>query len=214
MATKNKIGFSLLAITLVLLFWLAVSSCQNNDDGDNDDKDTNQPEAEWTYDGCQYDLNKSQQYLSAETPSPSSLDDCLPPLPEGIDPLMVETILDAILGEYVDEAGNHRWIDCRPEGHWSMPYEDPDPEVVIPCAYDWTFPVWVRFDQQGTDRMEGSISHGYTSDLDFVLWQSARLYFQQQGQNYEAAKSHLDYEVLQWTFSFPETCDWIWTKVE
>jgi len=203
--------FCFLSATAIVLM-----SCNQNN-GSDDDSDGNNNNG-WTDDGCEYTYNGDQPQKPSLSQPKDGFEDCVPELPEDVDPEPLLAILEIYLGNYVDNNSAARTIECRPDGTWEVPH-------IIPntiCDHHWLIPIWVTFNDDGTT-VKGALYQQYFKAEkipDPTSWPEATVYVDPRyinpnGFGAEAKKGWSPEDALQWLFYYPE--EWkeiIWTKAD
>jgi len=203
----KKKRFLLLSLSLLISVAFLIGCRQNGDDSALDDDSAEDDDWDKTDDGCEYVIDGSKNQTK------DGLEDCVPELPENVDPEPIFAILEAYLGAYLDGNDAGRIITCRLEGIWYVPDLD-QPEGSL-CDFFWGIPVWVTFDEDDIT-VEGSFSQAYFSGIpsDPTSWPEADLGFVKDSVEYMAIREH-GTEHVQWRFEVPiEWTGVIWTKVD
>jgi len=204
-------NFHLLILAVVVLLpILFFISCNESDDVDDNDDDQGD-DWEKSSDGCHFIINGSGD--EGTTATVQSLDaadyeDCIPEIPD--DQLRNDLIvlLDAYLGDYLDDNSETKQILCRPEGEWILP--DRDAELF--CIFHFTIPVWVVMDENEST-VEGTIRNDDAS-TENLLKNTRWLKFTFENELL-VAKHNLQSEIVQWLFFGPDDeLLYTWTKVE
>ncbi len=122
-----------IAALILLTATMLIPACNDDDDDNTPGDDEATPDLNgWTdEDGTLVFQDENNQQ-------------CPPPLPDLISESELQTFLDAYLGDYLDEYGNKRELECDPTGRWEVVCEEGENF----CRAGWRFPVLANIKDQ------------------------------------------------------------------